>query len=177
MNTTIWSASVDREPTGESPAGVPVLRASRILGAGVAAVIAVAAALIAAGLNGGWLFALGIPAATVSGWALGPSVRNVAWPLGATMGMAALTVALADAIAVATIISSGGGYATDGVDPISATAFIPVASAVIWLFGFIVVGLPALAITIPCAAIWSLVVRSLIRRAVGVRHVDQGSIG
>lgn len=169
------SASVVRDPVEASPAGIARLRASRVLGAAVAAAVAVAATLIAAGMSGGWFIALGIPAATFSGWLLGPTVRNVGWPLTATIWMATLTVALADAIAVATVISSGGGYATEGVEPLSAMAFVLVASAVIWLFGFTIVGLLSLVLTIPCAVVWALLVRSLIRRGVGVRRVDPWS--
>jgi hypothetical protein len=54
-------------------------------------------------------------------------------------------------------------------------AFVLVASAVIWLFGFTIVGLLSLVLTIPCAVVWALLVRSLIRRGVGVRRVDPWS--
>lgn len=171
----VRSASIDRDP-GMSSASVAMLRANRSLGAGAAAAIAVAATLIGAGLNGGWFLALGIPAATLCGWFLGPGVRGDGWPLRPTIAMATLTIGLADALAVVpAMISSGGGYATQGVDPISAAAFVLLASVVIWLLGLIVLGLLSLAVTIPCAVIWALLVRGLIRRGIGVGNVGQRS--
>jgi hypothetical protein len=83
--------------------------------------------------------------------------------------VAALTIGLADALAVVpAMVSSGGGYASQGADPIAATAFVVLASLVAWLLGLIVVGLLSLGVTIPCAVIWALLVRSLIRRGIGV---------
>ena len=166
---TIGSATVARDPISDSTANVPVVRASRVLGGGAAAVVAIAATLIAAGLNGGWFLALGIPSATVIGWFFGPSVRSDGWPIRPTIAMATLTIGLADALAVVpAMVNSGGGYASQGADPISATAFVLLASLVTWFLGLIVVGLLSLGVTIPCAVIWALLVRSLIRRGIGV---------
>lgn len=176
--TTIGSASVDRDPIGIGirSAEVRVVHAGRIVGGSVAAVVAIAATLIAATLNGGWFLALGIPAASVTGWYLGPGVRGDGWPLRPTIAMATLTIGLADAFAVvATMLRWDGGYAAQGVDLISATAFILFTSVVTWLLGLIVVGLLSLAVTIPCAVVWALIVRSLIRRGIGVADDGQRS--
>jgi hypothetical protein len=174
--TTVRSASVNRDPIGNPSADVHVVHAGRMLGGGVAAVVAIAATLIAATLNGGWFLALGIPAASVTGWYLGPGVRSDCLPLRPTIGMATLTIGLTDAFAVvATMLRWDGGYAGQGADLISATAFILYTSVVTWLLGLIVVGLLSLAVTIPCAVLWALIVRSLIGRGIGVAHDGQRS--
>ena len=166
---TISWATVARDPVGDSTAKVRVVHARLVLGGGAAAVVAIAVTLIAAGLNGGWFLALGIPSAIVIGWFFGPSVRSDGWPVRPTIAMATLTIGLADALAVVpAMVSSGGGYASQSVDPISATAFVLFASLVTWFLGLIVVGLLSLGVTIPCAVVWALLVRSLIRRGIGV---------
>jgi hypothetical protein len=172
--TTVRSASVDRDPIGDPSADVHVAHAGRILGGGVAAVVAIAATLIAATLNGGWFLGLGIPAASVTGWYLGPGVRSDSWSLRPTIGMATLTIGLADAFAVVVaMLRWDGGYAAQSVDLISATAFTLFTSVVTWLLGLIVVGLLSLAVTIPCAVIWAFIVRSLIGRGIGAAHDGQ----
>jgi len=173
---TIKSAPGDCDAIDASPTGIEKLRASRSLGAGTAVAVAVAATLIGASLNGGWFLALGIPAAALSGWFIGPAIQGDGWPLRPTIAMATLTIGFADALAVvATMIRWDGGYAAQGVDAISATAFILFTSVVTWLLGLIVVGLLSLAVTIPCAVIWALLVRGLIRRGVGVGDDGQRS--
>jgi len=170
---TLKSASKDGDAIDASPAGIEVLRASRSLGAGTAFAVAVVATLIGASLNGGWFLALGIPAAALGGWFLGPAIRGDGWSLRPTIAMATLTIGLADAFAVVpAMISSGGGYATQGVDPISAVAFVLLSTVVTWLLGLVIVGFLSLAVTIPCAVIWALFVRSLIRQGIGV--IDDG---
>jgi hypothetical protein len=131
---------------------------SRSSGALVAASISAAVALVGLAFEVPFL-AIGIPAATVAGWLLGPSVRAGAGNIGAAVAMGVTTVALADAFVVlgsaaASLFvndASGGNAILDAI----------AGSMIIWIIGFVIVGLPMLLITAPCGLVWAAVVRSL----------------
>src|SRR3954469_5923320 len=83
-------------PARTVPAGV---RATRRSGVMAGAEVAVAATLVAM-LFGAPYLALGIPAAMVTGFWLGPRVRSPGPIVGVGLRMAALTVVVADAMLV-----------------------------------------------------------------------------
>lgn len=164
MTATIQSTSISGE--AGSVVRVPVWRGDRAQGAVVAAGIALAATILGIAIGQVWGMAIGIPAATISGWALAPRVRTDRSPLGAVVSMAALTIALADAmvvigIGVATIIAGSVPFGEVGLLELIARAVF--FGAMSWLFGMIFVGIVSLLVTIPCAALWALGVRHLAR--------------
>lgn len=148
-------------------AGMPTKRAvaldarpSRGLGAGVGAVVAGAVALVAA-LLGAPFLALGIPAATVSGWWLGPGIRPTEGIAGAALKMATSTVILADAMLMA-------GWAVGSLarmDPLGGTSITNMIAGSVFLFvaGLFIVGIPMLLVTIPCGLVWAALVRRAAR--------------
>lgn len=139
-------------------AGAP---ASRRPGATVAFSIAVVAGLIGLGFEAPLLL-LGIPAATVAGWILGPTVKPANGIGGISVAMAVVTVAIADALVILALgVGSLTSSSTGGLDPLAAIA----GAVILWGIGFVVVGIPMLFITVPCGLVWAVVVRMLARRA------------
>lgn len=164
MTTTIQSASVASDAA--VPILVPAMHGRRAPGAIVAAGIAVAGTIIGVAIGQEWGVALGIPAAAVSGWLLAPRIRTDRSPIGVILAMAALTIAIADAMVV---IGLGVASAIAGGGPFGELAVLELigGAIVFWLLGLIIVGILSLTVTIPCAAVWALVVRRLARDGMG----------
>jgi hypothetical protein len=162
--TTTSSAAATAAP------GIPSeARATRSMGAAAGALVAGAAALLALAMDAP-LLALGLPAATVAGFWLGPQVRSSGAIAAPAVAMGALTVLLADALLVAgagglSLLETGRVVDTSLANAIGGGLFL-------FLIGLIVVGSPMLAITIPCGLIWAAVVR---RFAADVRPHRDGS--
>lgn len=138
----------------------PEGRASRRLGAAVGAAVAGTVALIAAPLGAPFL-ALGIPAATVSGWWLGPGVRTTEGIAGSSLKMAAATVILADAM----LMTGSAVVNFIVVDPFGGTSITNLIAGSVFLFaaGLVIVGIPMLLVTIPCGLAWAALVRRATR--------------
>jgi hypothetical protein len=155
MKTMTWAAG--DELAARQDVVAPI---SRLSGAGVAFSIAVVAGLIGLGLEAPFLL-LGIPAATAAGWFFGPMVRPTGGVADLGIGMAVVTIAIADALVVA--VSSVGSLASSsfgGIDPLSAVA----RGLALWGIGLVIVGIPMLTITVPCGLVWAVLVRMLARR-------------
>lgn len=135
-------------------------RPSRGLGAGVGVVVAGAAALVAA-LLGAPFLALGIPAATVSGWWLGPGIRPTETIAGSALKMAAATVILADAM----LMAGSAVVNLVHMDPFGGTSITNLISGSVFMFvaGLFIVGIPMLLVTIPCGLVWAALVRRAAR--------------
>jgi hypothetical protein len=136
--------------------------ASRWSGAAVAFSIAFVAGLVGLGFEQPLLL-LGIPAATIAGWWLGPRISPTSDLIVITVAMALATVAIADTLVV---IPLGIGSATTAslvgsIDPFRGIA----ASLFLWFFGFILVGVPIMVVTVPCGLLWAALVRKLARDA------------
>jgi hypothetical protein len=123
-------------------------------GAWIGAAIALLPTL--AGLAAGVpLLALGIPAAAVAGGIVGPRVRPDRGVVGVGLAMAVLTVLVAD-----TIVVGGLGLAgLAGSSPDASLISAAVGALFLWTVGLIVVGIPALAVTIPCGLAWAALAR------------------
>jgi len=153
--TTIRVARVD-------PEALPALarRPTRGQGSAIAAVIAFAVTLVPAAFNGPALFfATGIPAAAVVGALAAPSMTDRAGTISATLVMATITIALADAFVVV-------GLAAGAIASTTGTIDLPagiVGMGGLWLIGLVVVGVPMLILTTPCAIAWAWIVRRLPR--------------
>jgi hypothetical protein len=163
MATTIQSAFVAGEAAPIVPA---VRRGGRAQGAIVAAAVAIAATILGIVIGQVWGMALGIPAATVSGWWLAPRIRTDRAPIGVMFSMAALTIALADAMAVlglfvgATIAGTGPAGGTGQFGELALLQLIG-GAILFWLLGLILVGILSLLVVVPCAAAWAYIVRKL----------------
>ena len=138
--------------TGGSAHGGP--RGSRWSGAAVGFSVAFVAALIAFGFDAPFL-ALGIPAATIAGWMLGPQISAADGVLGMSVAMGVVTVAVADALVV--IASAAASLVFGG------SLVLVAGSLLLWVVGFVIYGLPMMAITVPCGVIWAELVRALAR--------------
>ena len=108
--------------------------------------------------------AIGVPAAALVGALMGPSVRAQTGIAVPALAMATLTIAFADALMVA-----GFGLAevlspTGTDNPLA----VLVGVGVLWLIGLVLVGVPMLAATVPCAVAWVLILRLLVRHGHGV---------
>jgi hypothetical protein len=165
VTVTIQSASVTREL--DNLILVPVTRGSRADGAIVAAGVALGVTILAIAIGQVWGMALGIPAATVSGWLLAPRIRSDRRPFGTILSMAALTISIADAMVVigfgvASVVGGSVPFGDVGVLELLASA--AVFAVVTWLLGMILVGILSLFVTIPCATVWALIVRKLARQ-------------
>jgi hypothetical protein len=122
-------------------------RGSRLWGALIALAIAASVAIVTSPLFGSF-FAIGIPAATVLGALLGPSVRTGEPVDGPVIAMATLTIPLAEVVFVLSTPS----------------ATMSVASVLfVVTYGLMYVGIPMLIVTVPCAIAWAMAVRSLSR--------------
>jgi hypothetical protein len=97
------------------------------MGAAAGALVAGAAALLALAMDAP-LLALGLPAATVAGFWLGPQVRSSGAIAAPAVGMGALTVLLADALLVAgagglSLLEAGRGVDTSLANAIAGGLF------------------------------------------------------
>jgi hypothetical protein len=129
--------------------------------AGVAFSIAFVAGLIGLSFETPVLL-IGIPAATVAGWFLGPKVPLGGGVAGVAIGMAVLTTAIADALVVVpTVVASAASSSVGGIDPLGAVA----GGLAFWGLGLVFVGIPILIITVPCGLVWAVLVRRLAGRA------------
>ena len=154
MASTIISASIRHQAgSGSIP---PIMTASAPVSAVIAAAIAAIPAIAVFAIGHTWFFALGIPSAAISGWLIGPAIRSDGDIFGPAMGMALLPIAIADAL----FLLRPDMTTATGADAIAPLLFG-------WLLGLIVIGFPMLIVTIPCAAIWALLVRRLVRPGVG----------
>jgi hypothetical protein len=130
-----------RHPTDEGGRG------SRLFGALVAMVIAASVAIVTSPLFQSF-FSIGIPAATLLGWLLGPSVRRDEPIDGPVLTMAILSIPLA--LVVFIVTSDTPTWSVNGV-------------LFITLYGLLYIGIPMLFVTGPCAIAWGIVVRRLAR--------------
>ena|SRR6266487_6823379 len=124
----------------------------RWTGAAVAASVAFVAALIGLGF-GAPLLLIGIPAATIAGWRLGPKVPPAGGVAGMGTAMAVVTIAIADALFVIPVIASTGTDLLNGI----------AAAMLWWVVGFAIVGIPIMTVVVPCALVWTVVVQRLAR--------------
>ena len=146
----------------------PERRGSRLLGGGVAALIAVVANVIAFKLDARGPFpqsgfpylALGIPAAVLVGAWLGPTVGERTGARSAAFLMAVATIAVADALLILVSLVASQFVTPTPLDPVS----LIVSLGAFWLFGLFIAGVPMLVVTAPCAIVWAVVVRALVRR-------------
>jgi len=137
----------------EVPRGEIVAPLPRWHGAAVGFSIAFIAGMIGLGFEVPFLL-LGIPAATVAGWFLGPRVAADGGVAGMAIAMAVVTIATADAMLVTSLgVTSVGAGLAQGL----ATAMLA------WALGMVFVGIPMLAITLPCGLVWAVLVRMLAR--------------
>jgi hypothetical protein len=134
--------------------------ASSWSGAAVAFSISFVAGLIGLGFDQPLLL-IGIPAATIAGWRLGPRIRPTGDLISMTVAMSFATVAIADTLVVIPlgIGSSMSASAAGSIDPFRGIA----ASLFLWFFGFILVGVPMMIVTVPCGLLWAALVRKLAR--------------
>jgi hypothetical protein len=155
MDTMTLSTALD-PPAGQDVVG-PI---SPWPAAGVAFSIAFVAGLIGLGF-GTPVLLIGIPAATVAGWFLGPKIPPSGGLAGVAAGMAILTIAIADALVVvpSTVISASSSYGAS--DPLSAVT----SGLALWAIGLVFVGIPTLIVTVPCGFVWAVLVRRLAGRA------------
>jgi hypothetical protein len=125
--------------------------------AGVAFSIAFVAGLIGLGFETPALL-IGIPAATVAGWFLGPKVPLGGAVAGVAVGMAILTTGIADALVVVpSVVASSASSSVGGIDPLGAVA----GGLAFWGIGLVFVGIPMLIVTVPCGLVWAVLVRRL----------------
>ena len=161
MTSTIISADVTDHVRAED---VPIMAGSRPLGAAVAAGIAVIAAFLGYAIGQTEFLGLGIPAAAISGWLLSPGIRSQGSIAGPAVGMAIISIAIADALLVLGSVSSSAA----GSEAI-------VGAFALWAIGLVVVGIPMLIATAPCAIAWAVIVRKLTRDGVRRPLADQQS--
>ena len=157
-SASIVPDAVKRRATG--PVGA-------VVAGGVAVVVTVAGILVDVsppiGVVDFPFLAIGIPAAAVVGALVGPTIRADRGIGVATLAMATLTIAVADALLVGLYGIAGLLTTTAVGNPLE----MLVAIGVLWLMGLIFVGVPMLFVTTPCAATWAWIVRALARRGYG----------
>jgi len=150
---------VDRRATG--PVGA-------VVAGGVAVLVTVAGILIdispPVGVVDFPFLGIGIPAAALIGALVGPSIRARGGVGSAVLAMATLTIAVADAFLVLGIWIAALFSGSSGSDFLAAIA----GAVALWLIGLIVVGVPMLLVTTPCAFVWAWILRELTRRGHGV---------
>jgi hypothetical protein len=157
--TTIRSAVVGAEP----PKTVD-RRATRGLGAAVGVAVAAAPAVAAYAYADTAFLAAGIPGALLVGALLGPRIRGDGPIAGVVVAMATLAIVVADAVVCTWAIIEPGLERLGGTD----VATLIVGGIYIGAAGLVIVGVPMLLVTLPCAFVWALVVRELVRRGRGV---------
>jgi hypothetical protein len=155
MDTVTLGAALD--PAARPDVGDPISPSPAV---GIAFSIAFAAGLIGLGF-GTPVLLIGIPAATVAGWFLGPKVSPSGGLAGVAVGMAILTIAIADALVVVpTMVASSASSSYGGSDPLSAVT----SGLALWGIGLVFVGIPMLIPTVPCGFVWAMLVRRLASR-------------
>ena len=155
MASTIISAAVRDQADSDTD---PIMIATRPGGAGVATAIAVVAAFLGFAISQSGFLGVGVPAAAIAGWFLGPSVRTGSGVVGPALGMAILTIAVADGLFIVGAAGNSGGVAADGIGGYVA----------LWSIGVVLVGIPMLIVTVPCALLWAFIVRKLVRDGMGI---------
>jgi hypothetical protein len=153
MASTIISAAVG-DRAGDT---FSIMTGTRPVGAAVASAIAIVAAFVTYSIGHSDFLGLGIPAAAIAGWLLGPSVWSGGRLAGPTLGMGMLTVAIADALFVL------GATAT----PSEAAAGAIGRYVALWVVGLVLVGIPMLFVTVPCGLLWAFIMRKLARDGIG----------
>jgi hypothetical protein len=78
--------------------------------------------------------------------------------------MALATIPIADVFVVVGVLVATFFTTPTTLDPIGLIA----ALAAVWLIGLVLIGLPMLVVTAPCAIVWALVVRALVSRRPGM---------
>jgi hypothetical protein len=134
-----------------------IMTGTRPVGAAVASAIAIVAAFVTYAIGHSDFLGLGVPAAAIAGWLLGPSVWRGGGLAGPTLGMGMLTVAIADALFVL------GATAT----PSEAAAGAIGRYVALWVVGLVLVGIPMLIVTVPCGLLWVFIMRKLARDGIG----------
>ncbi|MGH2476176.1 MAG: hypothetical protein ACRDIL_13025 [Candidatus Limnocylindrales bacterium] len=140
---TRQTAAVHVEASDARPAG-------RLLGGTTAAAIAVVPSLIFHA--GEWYFVwLGVPIAALLGAWLAPSIRpSRPFPVGTVTGMSILTVVL-------------GAEATGVAAALPAVDLERIVMGLVFgTYGLVILGLPALVVTVPCAFAWAWLTRWLL---------------
>jgi len=155
MASTISSGAVRDQADSDTE---PSMTASRPVGAGVATAIAVVAAFLGFAISQSGFLGVGVPAAAIAGWFLGPSIRTGRGVVGPALGMAILTIAIADGLF---IVGAAGNSVGAGADAIG--GFVA-----LWSIGVVLVGIPMLILTVPCALLWAFIVRKLVRDGMGI---------
>lgn len=156
--TTIRSASLHRIDDT-----LPNRRGTRMLGAVVAVAIAAVPAFLGLVLGRSPFLAAGLPAAAIVGALLGPSVRAREPIAGLVVGMATLTIGVADVVVMLWLIAQAS-LAPSGASLGSATFGI----GYVGVLGLFIVGIPMLLVTTPCAIVWGYAVRRLVERGHGI---------
>jgi hypothetical protein len=154
MASTIISAAVRDQADGDTH---PIMTASRPVGAGVACAIAVVAALLGFAISQSGFLGVGVPAAAIAGWVLGPGIRARGGLVGPAFGMTILTIAVADGLFILGAAGNPGGATAEGIWGYVA----------LWAIGLVIIGIPMLILTVPCALIWAYIVRRLAREGMG----------
>lgn len=145
----------------------------RLIGAIVAAALALAIAVVGLALvpGSGWVFGIaGLPGTTWLAWRLAPRAVEGGISDGAlaALELGILSILVADALVVAVLLGweivSAAGSPAASVDLTTmvgaaiqvAFAFVPIA-----LIGAIIVGIPAAIVVIPAAFLWTFLMRIL----------------
>jgi hypothetical protein len=145
----------------------------RLIGAIVAAAIALAIAVVGLALvpGSGWVFGIaGLPGTTWLAWRLAPRAVQGGISDGAlaALELGILSILVADALVVAVVLGwdsvSAAGSPPASIDLSAmvgaaiqvAFAFVPIA-----LIGAFIVGIPAAIVVIPAAFLWTFVIRIL----------------
>jgi hypothetical protein len=144
---------------------LPARRGTRWLGAVVAIAIAAVPATAGLFLAGNPFLVLGLPAAAVAGVVLGPSIRAREPVAGVVVAMATLSIGVGYGIVVGSmIVDAAAGSSGLGFGPGSVWTGI----AYVAMLGLMIVGVPMLLVTVPCAMVWGFVVRRLIEGGRGI---------
>jgi hypothetical protein len=154
MASTIISAAVRDQADSDTD---PIMIATRPVGAGVACAIAVVAAFLGFAISQSAFLGVGVPAAAIAGWFLGPSIHTGGGLVGPAFGMAILTIAVADGLVIVGAAGNSGGAAADAI-----WGYVG-----LWSIGIVLVGIPMLILTVPCALVWAFIVRRLAREGIG----------
>jgi hypothetical protein len=163
MASTIISAAVRDRADGDTN---PIMTASRPVGAGIACAIAVAAAFLGFAISQSGFLGVGVYAAAIAGWFLGPSIRTRGGLAGPAFGMAILTIAMADGLFVLGAADNSGGAAADAIGGYLA----------LWAVGIVLVGIPMLILTLPCALLWAFIVRKVTHEGMGIRSAPERKV-
>ncbi|HTG42194.1 MAG TPA: hypothetical protein VK697_11345 [Methylomirabilota bacterium] len=160
MASTIISATVRDQADSDTD---PIMTASRPVGAAVACAIAVVAAFLGFAISQSGFLGVGVPAAAIAGWFLGPSIRTGGGLFGPAFGMAIVTIAIADGLFIVGAAGNSGGAASEAI-----WGYLG-----LWAIGLLIVGIPMLILTVPCALVWAFIVRKLARDGMGISSAPE----